>query len=29
MTSVERYDILILGGGKAGKTLAVDQAKAG
>lgn len=29
MVTVERYDILILGGGKAGKTLAMDQAKAG
>ncbi|MCJ2048722.1 FAD-dependent oxidoreductase [Methylobacterium sp. J-070] len=29
MDAVERYDILILGGGKAGKTLAMDQAKAG
>src|SRR3954469_25593150 len=25
----EQYDILVLGGGKAGKTLAMDQAKAG
>lgn len=29
MDPVEDYDILILGGGKAGKTLAMDQAKAG
>lgn len=29
MTSTESYDILILGGGKAGKTLAMDQARAG
>ena len=29
MTEIEAYDILILGGGKAGKTLAMDQAKAG
>lgn len=29
MTTVEAYDILILGGGKAGKTLAMDQARAG
>ena len=29
MEQVERYDILILGGGKAGKTLAMDQARAG
>lgn len=29
MSAVEHYDILILGGGKAGKTLAMDQAKAG
>jgi probable pyridine nucleotide-disulfide oxidoreductase len=29
MTAVEHYDILILGGGKAGKTLAMDQARAG
>ena len=29
MTAVESYDILVFGGGKAGKTLAMDQAKAG
>ena len=29
MTTTEQYDILILGGGKAGKTLAMDQARAG
>lgn len=29
MVATEPYDILILGGGKAGKTLAMDQAKAG
>jgi pyruvate/2-oxoglutarate dehydrogenase complex dihydrolipoamide dehydrogenase (E3) component len=29
MTKAENYDILIFGGGKAGKTLAMDQAKAG
>lgn len=27
--STEEYDILVFGGGKAGKTLAIDQAKAG
>lgn len=25
----EQYDLIVLGGGKAGKTLAMDQAKAG
>jgi pyruvate/2-oxoglutarate dehydrogenase complex dihydrolipoamide dehydrogenase (E3) component len=29
MTQVEKFDILIFGGGKAGKTLAMDQSKAG
>jgi probable pyridine nucleotide-disulfide oxidoreductase len=29
MAELEHYDILVLGGGKAGKTLAMDQAKAG
>ena len=29
MNEIEAYDILVLGGGKAGKTLAMDQAKAG
>lgn len=29
MTEIDAYDILILGGGKAGKTLAMDQARAG
>jgi pyruvate/2-oxoglutarate dehydrogenase complex dihydrolipoamide dehydrogenase (E3) component len=29
MTETERYDIVVFGGGKAGKTLAMDQAKAG
>lgn len=29
MTNVETYDILVFGGGKAGKTLAMDQATAG
>lgn len=29
MAAVETYDILVLGGGKAGKTLAMDQARAG
>ncbi len=29
MTELERYDIVVFGGGKAGKTLAMDQAKAG
>jgi probable pyridine nucleotide-disulfide oxidoreductase len=29
MAALEHYDILVLGGGKAGKTLAMDQAKAG
>jgi pyruvate/2-oxoglutarate dehydrogenase complex dihydrolipoamide dehydrogenase (E3) component len=29
MEDVERYEILILGGGKAGKTLAMDMARAG
>jgi pyruvate/2-oxoglutarate dehydrogenase complex dihydrolipoamide dehydrogenase (E3) component len=29
MADVERYDLLILGGGKAGKTLAMDMARAG
>jgi probable pyridine nucleotide-disulfide oxidoreductase len=29
MNNVESYDILIFGGGKAGKTLAMDQARAG
>lgn len=29
MSNVESYDILIFGGGKAGKTLAMDQARAG
>ncbi|MBY5454093.1 MULTISPECIES: dihydrolipoyl dehydrogenase family protein [Rhizobium] len=29
MNSVDKFDILIFGGGKAGKTLAMDQAKAG
>lgn len=29
MTRIENYDILVFGGGKAGKTLAMDQAKAG
>lgn len=29
MASVENFDILVFGGGKAGKTLAMDQAKAG
>ena len=29
MTTAEHFDILIFGGGKAGKTLAMDQAKAG
>jgi pyruvate/2-oxoglutarate dehydrogenase complex dihydrolipoamide dehydrogenase (E3) component len=29
MADTERYDIVVFGGGKAGKTLAMDQAKAG
>ena len=29
MTEIDAYDILVLGGSKAGKTLAMDQAKAG
>lgn len=29
MTEVKQYDIVVLGGGKGGKTLAMDQAKAG
>src|ERR1700709_1962852 len=29
MAELEHYDILVLGGGKAGNTLAMDQAKAG
>jgi probable pyridine nucleotide-disulfide oxidoreductase len=29
MVAVEHFDILVFGGGKAGKTLAMDQAKAG
>ena len=29
MTEIDAYDILVLGGGKAGKTLAMDQTKAG
>ena len=29
MTNVEDYELLILGGGKAGKTLAMDMARAG
>jgi probable pyridine nucleotide-disulfide oxidoreductase len=29
VSNVENYDILVFGGGKAGKTLAMDQAKAG
>ena len=29
MTHIERYDIVVFGGGKAGKTLAMDQAAAG
>ena len=29
MNEIDAYDILVLGGGKAGKTLAMDQAKAG
>lgn len=29
MMNVETYDIIVFGGGKAGKTLAMDQAKAG
>lgn len=29
MDSIEKFDILVFGGGKAGKTLAMDQAKAG
>ncbi len=29
MTPVEHFDIVVFGGGKAGKTLAMDQAKAG
>ncbi len=29
MAETERYDIVVFGGGKAGKTLAMDQAKAG
>ena len=29
MTDVEDYELLILGGGKAGKTLAMDMARAG
>ncbi len=29
MVPIERYEILILGGGKAGKTLAMDQARGG
>lgn len=29
MTEIEQYDILVFGGGKAGKTLAMDQARAG
>jgi pyruvate/2-oxoglutarate dehydrogenase complex dihydrolipoamide dehydrogenase (E3) component len=29
MAATERYDIVVFGGGKAGKTLAMDQAKAG
>jgi len=29
MTEVKHYDIVVFGGGKAGKTLAMDQAKAG
>jgi probable pyridine nucleotide-disulfide oxidoreductase len=29
MTDLEHYDIVVFGGGKAGKTLAMDQAKAG
>src|SRR5271154_4033181 len=29
MGPVQHYDILVLGGGKGGKTLAMDQAKAG
>ena len=29
MVTVEHFDLLVFGGGKAGKTLAMDQAKAG
>jgi pyruvate/2-oxoglutarate dehydrogenase complex dihydrolipoamide dehydrogenase (E3) component len=29
MSDIEEYDILVFGGGKAGKTLAMDQARAG
>ena len=29
MNTIEQFDILVLGGGKAGKTLAMDQARAG
>jgi pyruvate/2-oxoglutarate dehydrogenase complex dihydrolipoamide dehydrogenase (E3) component len=29
MSDVEEYELLILGGGKAGKTLAMDMARAG
>ncbi|MDK1386541.1 FAD-dependent oxidoreductase [Sinorhizobium sp. 8-89] len=29
MTNVEKYDLIVFGGGKAGKTLAMDEARAG